>query len=166
MLADAGVPAVVHTGNGPNPGAFTGVAPFAQVLARHPRLNAVIAHMGMPDHAELLDLALRHPNLRLDTTMVFVDFFDGAEAQSALALALGPRLAALADRILLGSDFPNIPYPYAHQLEALERCGLGQDWMRAVLWDNGARFRDPPPCGESRSGGLRPSSGNRRPARQ
>lgn len=109
MLADAGVPAVVHTGNGPNPGAFTGVAPFAQVLARHPRLNAVIAHMGMPDHAEFLDLALRHPNLRLDTTMVFVDFFDGAEAQSALALALGPRLAALADRILLGSDFPNIP---------------------------------------------------------
>ena len=40
--------------------------------------------------------------------------------------------------MLLGSDFPNIPYPYEHQLDALERLGLGDDWLRAVLWDNGA----------------------------
>ena len=50
------------------------------------------------------------------------------------------RLAALVDRIVLGSDFPNIPYPYAHQLEALARWDLGDDWLRAVLWENGARL--------------------------
>ena len=50
-----------------------------------------------------------------------------------------PRLRdlGLAGKVLLGSDFPNIPYPYAHQLEALARLDLGDDWLRAVCWDNG-----------------------------
>jgi uncharacterized protein len=138
LLADAGVPAVVHTGSGPTPGAFTGPGPFGEVLARHPRLTAVIAHMGMPQHAEFLDLAERYANVYLDTTMVFVDFFDGAAVQTQLARSLAPRLSALRDRVLLGTDFPNIPYPYAHQLEALTRTGLDDDWMRTVLWHNGA----------------------------
>jgi predicted TIM-barrel fold metal-dependent hydrolase len=51
-----------------------------------------------------------------------------------------PRLADLRAKVVLGSDFPNIPYAYAHQLEALDRLGLGDDWMRAVLWENGARL--------------------------
>ena len=59
--------------------------------------------------------------------------------------ALLPRLADLRDKVLLGSDFPNIPYPYAHQLEALERLGLGDDWLRAVLWENGLRLFGPFP---------------------
>ena len=68
---------------GPRAGAFTGPGPFGEVLARHPGLTAVIAHMGMPEHAEFLDLAERYANVHLDTTMVFVDFFDGAQAQTA-----------------------------------------------------------------------------------
>ncbi len=53
---------------------------------------------------------------------------------------LRPRLADLAPRILLGTDFPNIPYPYVHQLEGLARLDLGDDWLRAVCWENGARL--------------------------
>jgi predicted TIM-barrel fold metal-dependent hydrolase len=45
--------------------------------------------------------------------------------------------------VLLGSDFPNIPYSYTHQIEALERLDLGDDWLRAVLWENGARLFGP-----------------------
>jgi uncharacterized protein len=48
-----------------------------------------------------------------------------------------PRLADLQSKVLLGSDFPTIPYPYAHQLEALARLDLGDDWLRAVCWENG-----------------------------
>ena len=36
--------------------------------------------------------------------------------------------------MLLGFDFPNIPYDYAHQLDALEKLELGEGWLRAVLW--------------------------------
>ena len=49
-------------------------------------------------------------------------------------------LATTADRILLGTDFPNIPYRYLHQLEALARLDLGPAWLRAVCYENAARL--------------------------
>ncbi len=49
-------------------------------------------------------------------------------------------LGDLGDRVVLGSDFPNIPYPYVEQLDALARFGLGDDWLRVVCWTNGARL--------------------------
>ena len=42
----------------------------------------------------------------------------------------------MAGKILLGSDFPNIPYPYATQIAALAGLGLGEDWLRAVCWES------------------------------
>jgi hypothetical protein len=39
---------------------------------------------------------------------------------------------------VLGSDFPNIPYSYAHQLEALPRLGIDDaDLLARVLWHTG-----------------------------
>ncbi|MFL6055279.1 MAG: amidohydrolase family protein [Actinoallomurus sp.] len=137
LLAESRTPVVVHCGSGPEPGRHTGPAVFAEVLARHPRLIAIIAHMGMPEYAEFLDLADRHPDLRLDTTMVFTDFTEGLNPWPA---KLTPRLADLGDRVLLGTDFPNIPHAYAHQLTALTRLDLGDDWLRAVCHDNAARL--------------------------
>ena len=134
-LAEAGVPVVVHCGSGPAPGRFTGPGPFTQVLQRHPRLTAVIAHLGMPEYAEFIDLADRFPRVHLDTTMVFTDF---TEVWMPFPRELRPRLLDLADRILLGSDFPNTPHPYAHQIEALLRLDLGDAWLRGVLHDNAA----------------------------
>ncbi|MFG2772663.1 amidohydrolase family protein [Streptomyces sp. NPDC048350] len=135
LLADAGTPIVVHCGSGPAPGKFTGPGPVGQLLARHPRLRLVVAHMGMPEYADFLDLAERYEGVHLDTTMAFTDF---SERLAPFPAAELPRLRALGDRILLGSDFPNIPYPYVHQLHALERLGLGDDWLRRVLYENGA----------------------------
>ncbi|MER5870104.1 amidohydrolase family protein [Streptomyces sp. NPDC002044] len=137
LLAEAGTPTVIHCGSGPVPGKHTGPEPVARLLARHPRLPLVIAHMGMPEYADFLDLADRHPEVRLDTTMAFTDF---SEQFSGFPRAELGRLADLGDRILLGTDFPNIPYPYDGQLLALERLGLGDAWLRAVCHDNGARL--------------------------
>jgi predicted TIM-barrel fold metal-dependent hydrolase len=136
MLADAGVPVLVHAGSGPTPGAFTGPGPIGEVLKRHPRLTMIAAHMGMPDHLEFMQFAEDYDNVRLDTTMCFTDFHGSA----VYAEQLGPRLEALQDKVLFGTDFPNIPYAYAHQIEALGRLDLGDDWMRAVLWHNGAEL--------------------------
>jgi len=138
LLADAGSPVVLHAGSGPVPTEFTGPGPVAALLCRHPRLRLVIAHAGAPEYAEFLALAEEHERVGLDTTMAFTDFFD--ELGGAFPAPLLPRLRelGLAGRVYLGTDFPNIPYPYEHQLEALERLGLGEEWLRAVLWDNGA----------------------------
>lgn len=135
LLAEAGTPVVMHCGSGPAPGKHTGPGPVARVLARHPRLRLIVAHMGMPEYLEFLDLAERYDQIRLDTTMTFTDFTEDFMPFPRQAL---PRLADLGDRILLGTDFPNIPYPYLHQLQALERLDLGPDWLRAVCHHNGA----------------------------
>jgi predicted TIM-barrel fold metal-dependent hydrolase len=139
LLADAGVPVVVHAGSGPTPGAHTGPGPFSAVLKRHPSLTAVIAHMGMPDYDAFLGFAEAYPNVRVDTTMCFVDSFEPEEA-ARLRRELAPRLADLRTKVLFGADFPNIPHPYAHQIDVLTRLELGDDWMRDVMWHNTARL--------------------------
>jgi hypothetical protein len=135
LLAEAGVPVVVHCGSGPFPGRHTGPGPMGEVIARHPRLTAIIAHFGAPDYAEFLDLAEDRPGVFLDTTMVFTDYL---ESRAPFPAGQLPRLAGLGSKILLGSDFPNIPHPYLHQLQALARLGLGAPWLRAVCHDNAA----------------------------
>jgi predicted TIM-barrel fold metal-dependent hydrolase len=139
LLAETGTPVVVHAGSGPVAGRFTGPGPIGGVLARHPRLTMLTAHLGGPEYAGFLDLAERYERAGLDTTMAGTDFF---EQFAPYPPALLPRLRelGLAGRVLLGSDFPNIPYPYAHQLEALRRLELGDDWLRAVCWHNADRL--------------------------
>ncbi|MDL4819514.1 amidohydrolase family protein [Actinomadura opuntiae] len=133
ILADAGVPALVHAGSGPVANGFTGPEPFGGVLARHPRLKTIIAHLGAPEFDGFFALADRHEGVHLDTTMTFTRF----GGLGAFPAELLPRLRdlGLQGRILLGTDFPNIPYEYAHQLEALAGLGFGDDWLRAVCWE-------------------------------
>jgi predicted TIM-barrel fold metal-dependent hydrolase len=142
LLAEAGIPVVVHCGDGPVPGRYTGLDVFDGVLAAHPRLVAVLAHAGLPDYAGALQLVRRYPRVHLDTTMVGVPF---TEAFAPLPPDWPARLVDVADRVVLGTDFPNIPYDYATQLRAIagwavadDRLGVG--FLRAVLHDTPARL--------------------------
>lgn len=142
VLADAGVPVVVHCGHGPLPGEYTGLDVFGDVLRRHPSLVAVLAHAGMPDYDGALRLADKYPGVHLDTTMVGVAF---TERLAPLPQDWTARLADLGDRLALGSDFPNIPYPYAEQLAAIAGWAaaddrLGEDFLRSVLHHTPARL--------------------------
>jgi predicted TIM-barrel fold metal-dependent hydrolase len=117
LIDDAELPVVIHCGSGPQPGQFTGPRPIRTLLRRYPRLKLIIAHMGMPEYSEFLDLAEEFADVRLI-----------------------PRLRAMGARILFGSDFPNIPYAYADALRGLIRLEVDDDWLRAVLYHNGAQL--------------------------
>lgn len=140
LLAEAGIPAIVHCGHGPIPGAHTGLDVFGEVLAAHPRLTAVLAHAGMPDYLAALDLVRRYPNVYLDTTMVGTAF---SEQAAPLPPGWPALLAGVADRVVLGTDYPNIPYSYAEQLRAIAGWAaaderLGEPFLRSVLHDKPA----------------------------
>jgi predicted TIM-barrel fold metal-dependent hydrolase len=154
LLEDAGAPVVLHAGSGPVETPYTGPAPVAGLLRAHPRLALVIAHLGAPEYAEFLDLVAAYEHVRADTTMVFTPFFD--QLGAAFPADLLPQLRDLRPKVLLGSDFPNIPYPYADQLAALARLDLGDDWLRDVCWYNGAALFGTR-IGESESSGGRSS---------
>ncbi|MGV9798713.1 amidohydrolase family protein [Mycobacterium sp. NPDC003449] len=138
IIEDAAVPVVIHCGSGPVPGEYTGPDRIARLLARHPRLSLIVAHMGMPEYSEFLRLAERFDQVRLDTTMAFTPF---VEADMPFPAADTDRLHALGDRILFGSDFPNIPYGYAEAIQPLIDLPRADDtWLRNVLHDNAARL--------------------------
>jgi uncharacterized protein len=138
MLADARIPVVTHCGSGPQPGEHTGPDPIRAVLARHPRLRMIVAHMGMPEYVDFLDLCEQYADVHLDTTMAFTPF---TEELMPFPREAYPRLLDMSDRILFGSDFPNIPYGYLDALTVLTRLdGIDDEWLRGVLHDNGARL--------------------------
>ena len=143
-LSDAGVPTVIHCGSGPAPGRFTGPGPVRDVLRRHPRLPLVVAHLGMPEYSDFLDLAARHERVHLDTTMTFTPF---VEEMMPVPREAHARLRDLRERILFGSDYPNIPHPYLTAVESVTGLGLGDDWNRAVLHDNAVRLFGLEPAG-------------------
>ncbi|WHT18447.1 amidohydrolase family protein [Crossiella sp. CA-258035] len=139
LVAESGVPVVIHCGHGPLPGRHTGLDVFETVLRRHPRLTAVLAHAGTPDYLAALELVRRYPRVHLDTTMVGVAF---TERNAPLPADWTARLAEFGDRVALGTDYPNIPYEYSEQLRAIAGWAqdLGPEFLRAVLHDTPARL--------------------------
>ncbi len=138
LIEDAGVPVVIHCGSGPAPGEFTGPEPIDALLRRFPRLVLVIAHMGMPEYAAFLDICDRYAQVHLDTTMAFTPF---VESTMPFPRDQYSRLRAVGDRIVFGSDFPNIPYSYAEAMRAITVLhGIDDDWLRGVFFSNAARL--------------------------
>ncbi|HSL08845.1 MAG TPA: amidohydrolase family protein [Pseudonocardiaceae bacterium] len=161
LLAETGVPVVVHCGHGPVAGRYTGLDVFGEVLAAHPRLVAVLAHAGMPDYGGALELVRRYPGVHLDTTMVGVPF---SEAIAPLPPDWPAQLADVADRVVLGTDFPNIPYDYATQLRAIAGWAaaddrLGIPFLRAVVRDTPARLLRLPAAGGYHGVVVQPDKG-------
>ncbi|MBS4728340.1 amidohydrolase [Mycobacterium sp. SM1] len=147
-IEDARLPVVIHCGSGPAPGKYTGPDPIRQLLRRYPQLRLIIAHMGMPEYTEFLDICENSAQVRLDTTMVFTSFVEETMPFPRSDL---PRLRQLGERILFGSDFPNIPYGYLEALQSLTRLDLGDDWLRAVCYHNAASFLYPPDAANSQT---------------
>jgi predicted TIM-barrel fold metal-dependent hydrolase len=139
LLTQTRTPVVFHAGHAPVGTAYTGPGPFTGLLTRHPGLTAIVAHLGAPDYEDFLRLAATRDRVFLDTTMIFTDFFDQFAPFPARALPLLRELGE-GGRILLGSDFPNIPYPYARQIAGLAGLGFGDRWLRAVCWDSPTRL--------------------------
>jgi predicted TIM-barrel fold metal-dependent hydrolase len=142
LIENAEIPVIIHCGSGPAPGAHTGPEPIDRLLGRYPRLRLIIAHMGMPEYADFLDICERYPEVLLDTTMVFTPFAEEAMPFPPPQLH---RLPQLGDRILFGSDFPNIPHGYSEAMRSLTGLpGIDDDWLRSVFYANAARLFSAP----------------------
>lgn len=143
LLAETGTPTLVHAGSGPTGTAYTGPESMARLLREHPSLRIVVAHLGAPECVEFARLAETYDGVCLDTSMAVSTFF--AEHFDPDVV---PMLRDLEPKVLFGSDFPTIVHPYLEQLQALAGFDLGDDWLRAVCWENGVRmFGAAPPAG-------------------
>jgi predicted TIM-barrel fold metal-dependent hydrolase len=137
--AAAGLPVVIHSGRAPclagygvDIHAICSVDRTRRVLERHPTLKLVVPHLGadeLPQHFALLD---EFEHLHLDTTMALGGWFE-----PPLPAA---QLARYADRILYGTDFPNVPYEWDTELTWLGAQSMADDARAKILGGNALRL--------------------------
>lgn len=120
-----------HTGTGPVGNEFVGAENFRKLLTRYPDLSANIAHMGGLEYNEFFALLQEHPGLYLDTAFAYLP---GLGKMCTLDKEC---LLQIEDRILYGSDFPNILFPREDEISTLLALDLPQSFYDKVFWENG-----------------------------
>jgi predicted TIM-barrel fold metal-dependent hydrolase len=152
VAAAAGVPVVVHAGREPwsaalpkDPYTTCHISRTEAVLARHQRLTLVIPHLGADEFADYRRVQLRCDRLWLDTTMMVADYFPGlfdherdVVGDDGVAPWL-PFIQACPERVLYGSDAPNLPYAWDREVKALARH-LDEQHLEGILSGNARRL--------------------------
>lgn len=108
------LPVVLHAGHAPDGHTEAAeLAPVAAVARRHPDARIIIAHCGHAASAVALRLVAEHPGLHADLTPVLHQPVRPDPA----------ALAAVAGKVLFGSDAPNTGL----SVSSLLACGGGAD---------------------------------------
>jgi predicted TIM-barrel fold metal-dependent hydrolase len=132
-------PVVIHIGKEPKSPAYhcdlhkiCGADKLERVLRNFPHLNICVPHLGFSETHEYKSLIEEYDHLWLDTTMALTDYF-----QIENRIELG---AYRLDRIMYGSDFPNIPYAWDRELKWLRDASLTGADLEMILNKNAAEF--------------------------
>lgn len=125
---------LMHIGNGPIGNQFVGYHHFKKVLDRFPELPVNIPHMGGLEFEPFMALLDDHPNLYLDTAY---SFWPGLPFTFNLDPAY---LEKHKDRILYGSDFPNVILPREGEIDYLLSLDLSNEFYEKVFYANGMRL--------------------------
>jgi len=135
VMEEMGRVLICHPGSGPVYQARDGAARLRTVLERFPRLRVVAAHCGAFEYGDYVALGEACENLWFDTAMncVHTEVFE----RNCPGRAFFQRFA---DRIVFGSDFPNIPYAYEDQVRAISGLQLGASAEEAVFHGNARRL--------------------------
>jgi predicted TIM-barrel fold metal-dependent hydrolase len=136
--AAARVPVVIHAGRQPCVAAYgvdihaiCSAAATRRALERHPGLTMIVPHLGYDEDDDYFALLDEHPGLYLDTTMAVGEYFPH-RVDPAL-------LVRHCDRVLFGTDFPNLPYPWRRELDWLTR-NVPEPALDKILGGNALRL--------------------------
>jgi len=132
------LPLVMHAGRAPSSPAYP-VDPFEicsvdrteAVLRSYPNLRLCIPHLGADELDGYLRLLERYDNLWLDTTMVIGGYFE--------TNAPHRFVDARPERIMYGTDFPNLPYAWDREIKILSQKHK-EDALAKVLSETARSF--------------------------
>ena len=140
ICSDHAVPLVIHAGREPKSPAYAcdpyelcSAGRLERVLGQFPDLKICVPHLGMDELGPYRRLLEEYDTLWLDTAMALTDYLPGDHHPQNLR-------AFRTDRILYGSDFPNIPYAWDRELKWIQAAGLSHGEKEALLWKNAAEL--------------------------
>ncbi|MGZ6144258.1 MAG: amidohydrolase family protein [Myxococcales bacterium] len=132
-------PVIIHCGPEPaSDGYGVDVRPYSgydklqRALNRHPGAIAIVPHLGVDQSAQFEEMLDEFPNLYLDTAMVIGEYF---EQRPDLEM-----LRRHPDRILYGTDFPNLPYAWDDELKVVKALNLPPEDEAKILSGNALRL--------------------------
>lgn len=125
---------VMHVGTAPWANEFCGIDRFAPLMARYNNLKMVIAHMGLFETARFFKMMDQYPELRMDTAMAFGPLMMDHMPEGFTWDAA--QIERYCDRIIFGSDFPNLPYDYEHERLGLLALGLKKESYQKIFYHN------------------------------
>ena len=137
LCESAQKPMVMHVGREPKSTAYhcdpyqiCSAEKLERVLRNFPKLRICVPHLGFDEISEYRTLIEKYDNLWLDTTMVLTDYFPLKESIELDSFRV--------DRIMYGSDFPNIPYNWDRELKCLKESSLSRENMEWILHKSAA----------------------------
>ena len=132
-------PVIIHAGREPkspaykcDPHTLCSAEKLKKVIENYPKLKMCVPHLGVDEFLPYKRLVETYDNLWLDTAMALADY---------LPVTNPVRLEDMRlDRIMYGSDFPNIPYAWDREIKRLERKKLSSESMARILGENAVDF--------------------------
>jgi hypothetical protein len=140
--AALGIPLLIHTGM-----SWAPETPLERGLPLHlerpirdfPRLNFVLAHFGWPWVWEATALALKYPNVYLDTSCLYYDspkeFYEFVFSKQIPATVIE---RSLRNKIVFGSNYPRVEIK--NLVHALKCLPLTEGCLNKILRENAERL--------------------------
>jgi len=140
VCSASGKPLVMHVGREPkhpyyeypvDPYLICAAEKVEQVVKNYPELRICVPHLGADEYDAYRRMIEEYNNLWLDTTMVLADYLPTSP----------PRLSEMrVNRIMYGTDVPNIPYAWDREIKKLHQSGLPPESLDLVLAGNALEF--------------------------
>ncbi len=104
------------------------------VLKNYPKLKICVPHLGMDEYTAYQRMIETYDNLWLDTSVACADFLPTGEVIRLDNMRM--------DRIMYGSDFPNIPYAWDREIKQIKKNQLSRASLVKIFTDNARQFFD------------------------
>lgn len=134
-VQELGVPILFHTGPSflHTRTLFGDPMTLEDVAVDFPKMNIILAHMGMQRYMDVHSLLVRHPNVYAD-----LSFWPLHPAYAPL-IPWGLLERTVSQKILLGSDFPVGQSP-SEAIDAVKRLLISERFKSQILGENAARL--------------------------
>ncbi len=140
LIIDRGKWYYIHAGTAPYRNEYVGFKYFVKFIEKYPNIKVIVAHLGAFEYEKFFTILDQYENLYLDTAMVFIK--DNIFPERKVKQPSMDELISFQDRILFGSDFPNIPYKYENSTQGLLDFNLSRNFYENIFYENAKRLFD------------------------
>jgi predicted TIM-barrel fold metal-dependent hydrolase len=138
ICSELNIPLIVHCGLSWTP---SGIAQYAQPLLleeiaqKYPELRVIIAHFGWPWVSEAAMLAIKYPNIFIDTAILYSGTpSDAYKRVMNFQIGLDVIERSLFDKVIFGSNYPRVDI--RRSVRAVQNLGLSEGLFKRVMSEN------------------------------